>query len=302
MAQKRSALGRGLGALISEAETTNTSKSVRTPAEKVVREIKDSPGVTEIELSKIEANPFQPRTNFDQEALEELMASIREIGIVQPITLREVTPDRYQIIAGERRFRASQLIGKMKIPAYVRKANDQDMLEMALVENIQRQDLDAIEIALSYQRLMDECELTQELLSERVGKKRSTVTNYLRLLKLPVEIQLGIRKQLLSMGHARAIIGVEDVIKQLDIFAKIIKEGLSVRQTEEIVRNISAGKGIVTPKKTSELSSELLDIKKVLGDKISASVDFKQSKKGSGKMIISYKDKKQLDQILKFFN
>lgn len=171
MAQKRSALGRGLGALISEAETTNTSKTVRTPAEKVVREIKDSPGVTEIELSKIEANPFQPRTNFDQEALEELMASIREIGIVQPITLREVSPDRYQIIAGERRFRASQLIGKKKIPAYVRKANDQDMLEMALVENIQRQDLDAIEIALSYQRLMDECELTQELLSERVGKR-----------------------------------------------------------------------------------------------------------------------------------
>lgn len=296
MVQKRSALGRGLGALISESETS--SEKARNAGYK---EIVESPGVSEISLSSIEANPFQPRTNFDQETLEELVNSIREIGLVQPITLREKENGGYQIIAGERRFRASQILELKAIPAYVRKANDQDMLEMAIVENIQRLDLDAIEISLSFQRLLDECKLTQEQLSERVGKKRSTVTNYLRLLKLPAEVQLGIRKHLLTMGHARAMIGLNDIGQQLDLFARIIKEGLSVRQTEDIVRNIalpivkSAKPNVVIP-------SQIKDLSDILISKLKSKVEFKHSEKGNGKMIISYKSQAHLEEILNLFN
>jgi len=296
MVQKRSALGRGLGALISESETT--SEKARNAGYK---EIVESPGVMEISLSNIEANPFQPRTNFDQEALEDLVDSIKSIGIVQPITVREKEGGGYQIIAGERRFRAAQILELKDIPAYVRKANDQDMLEMALVENIQRQDLDAIEVSLSYQRLMDECKLTQEQLSERVGKKRSTVTNYLRLLKLPAEVQLGIRKHLLSMGHARAMIGVEDIQKQLEIFARIIKDGLSVRQTEEIVRNIDAP--VVKNKKVNvSIPSDIREISDALVGRLKSKIEFKHSEKGNGKMIISYKSQEHLEEILNLFN
>jgi len=233
---KKNALGRGLGALIDGADTYTVQEAVAS--------------ISEIEISKIVANPFQPRTKFDEEALNELATSIKEIGIIQPITLRKIADDQYQIIAGERRFRASKIAGLSSIPAYVRTANDEAMLEMALVENIQREDLDAIEIALSYQRLIDECKLTQELLSERVGKKRSTVTNYLRLLKLPAKIQKGIVEKSISMGHARALVNIKESDMQLMIFDEIIKNEYSVRRVEEMVRNyMEAGAGFQLEKK-----------------------------------------------------
>ena len=222
MMAKRNALGRGLGALIDDAE-----------------KMQQGAGLDEIELSKIEANPFQPRSKFDEEALAELSASIKEIGLIQPITLRKVGDNKYQIIAGERRFRASQLAGLNKIPAYVRKAKDDGMLEMALVENIQREDLDAIEIALSYQRLMDELEYTQEELSGRVGKKRSTIANYLRLLRLPAIVQKGLIDKEISMGHARAIINIDDTDTQIMIFEQIIKKQKRTKQ-----KNLSSQKSI----------------------------------------------------------
>ena len=205
MSTKRNVLGRGLGALIDDAE-----------------KMQSSAGINEIELSKIEVNPFQPRTRFDEEALNELAASIKEIGLIQPITLRKIGDEKYQIIAGERRFRASQLAGLQSIPAYIRKAKDEGMLELALVENIQREDLNAIEIAMSYQRLMDELQFTQEELSTRIGKNRSTIANYQRLLKLPALIQKGIIEKQISMGHARAIINIEDAEKQLNIYGLIV--------------------------------------------------------------------------------
>jgi len=280
---KRNALGRGLGALIDDAE-----------------KIHQSAGIDEIELSKIEANPFQPRSKFDQEALAELSASIKEIGLIQPITLRKVSDDKYQIIAGERRFRASQMAGLNKIPAYVRKAKDDGMLEMALVENIQREDLDSIEIALSYQRLMDELEYTQEELSSRVGKKRSTIANYLRLLKLPAVIQKGLIEKQISMGHARAIINIEDPDTQIMIFSQTIKHGFSVRKVEEIVRDLNAqeGKGTAkTPK--SKFPNEFQIIKNQLDKIFDARIDFSMNEKGKGKITIPFKSEKDLERIVK---
>jgi ParB family chromosome partitioning protein len=218
---KKSVLGRGLGALIDDRESQVEVK------ERII-------GGTEIPLEKIDTNPFQPRAHFDEESLEELAVSIRSIGVIQPITVRESENGRYQLITGERRLRAARIAELSSIPAFVRKANDQGMLEMSLVENIQREDLNAIEIALTYQRLVDECELTQESLSQRVGKKRATVSNYMRLLRLPAEIQLGIRNEKISMGHARALIGIEDDKAQLKLYYRIIEEELSVRTTEEL--------------------------------------------------------------------
>ena len=220
---KKNALGRGLGALIEGVE-----KEV---LEKKVEANKDIP------IDSIDANPFQPRTTFDAQSLEELASSIKKLGVIQPLTVREAGNGRYQLIAGERRLRAAKLTGLTHIPAYIRTADDQAMLELALVENIQREDLDAIEVAISFQRLTEECKLTQEELSARVGKQRSTVANYLRLLKLPAEIQLGIRNKQLMMGHARALINIEDPKKQIDVYYKIIEDDLSVRQVEKLVRN-----------------------------------------------------------------
>ncbi|NJO70351.1 MAG: ParB/RepB/Spo0J family partition protein [Bacteroidetes bacterium] len=225
MIAKKSSLGRGLGALIEDVESSK-------PAENVA-------SINDIEIRSIEINPFQPRKTFDEEALMELSASIKQLGIIQPITVRKIDNDKYQLITGERRFRASQMAGLQTIPAYIRNADDQAMLELALVENIQREDLDAIEIAISYQRLIDECSLTQEDMSDRVGKKRSTIANYLRLLKLPAEIQAGIRHKKITMGHARALVNVDDAEKQLSIYHHVIEEGLSVRSTEDIVRNFN---------------------------------------------------------------
>lgn len=283
MMVKRNALGRGLGALIDDAE-----------------KVQKGAGINEIELSKIEANPFQPRSTFDQEALEELSTSIKEIGLIQPITLRKVSEDKYQIIAGERRFRASQLAGLKTIPAYVRKAKDDGMLEMALVENIQREDLDSIEIALSYQRLMDELEYTQEELSTRVGKKRSTIANYLRLLKLPAVIQKGLIEKLISMGHARAIINIEDAETQIMIFEQTIKHGFSVRKVEEIVRDLNSENNKNTEKaKKLKFPSHYQPVKTQLDNIFSTRIDFSMNDKGKGKITIPFTSEKDLERIVK---
>ncbi|HKI90045.1 MAG TPA: ParB/RepB/Spo0J family partition protein [Draconibacterium sp.] len=280
---KRNALGRGLGALIDDAE-----------------KMKQKAGINEIELSKIEVNPFQPRSNFNAEAMEELAASIREIGLIQPITLRKIAQDKYQIIAGERRFKAVQMAGLESIPAYIRKAKDDGMLEMALVENIQREDLDAIEIAVSYQRLMEELEFTQEDLSSRVGKKRSTIANYLRLLKLPAVIQKGLREQEISMGHARAIINVEETETQIMIYNQIIKYGFSVRKVEEIVRDLNDDNDEkVTNAKKQKYPKEYQIIKKQLDSIFNSRIDFSMNDKGKGKIVIPFKSANDLERIVK---
>ncbi len=283
MMVKRNALGRGLGALIDDAE-----------------KMQQGAGLDEIELIKIEANPFQPRSNFNDEALAELSASIKELGLIQPITLRKVSENKYQIIAGERRFRASQLAGLTKIPAYVRKAKDDGMLEMALVENIQREDLDSIEIALSYQRLMDELEYTQEELSTRVGKKRSTIANYLRLLRLPAVVQKGLIDKHISMGHARAMINIEDSETQIMIFEQIIKHGFSVRKVEEIVRNLSISEEGSTEKSIKQKFPKEFKVIKTQLDKIfKAPIDFAMNEKGKGKITIPFNSEKDLERIVK---
>ena len=228
-ATKKQALGRGLSALLNDPENDIKSVSDKN-ADKVIG------NVVELDINSIEVNPFQPRSNFNDETLEELASSIRELGIIQPITVRKLDFNKFQLVSGERRFRASKLVGLETIPAYIRIANDQESLEMALVENIQRQDLDPIEIALSYQRLIDEIEITQEKLSDRVGKKRSTITNYLRLLKLDPIIQTGMRDGFISMGHGRALINIDKKKEQIAIYEKVVSDGLSVRATEQLVK------------------------------------------------------------------
>jgi ParB family chromosome partitioning protein len=282
---KKNVLGRGLGALIDGASSNNEVRS----------------SVNEIEISKIVANPYQPRTTFDEEALNELAASIKEIGIIQPITLRQINEDQYQIIAGERRFRASKIAGLATIPAYIRTADDEGMLEMALVENIQREDLDAIEIALSYQRLIDECKLTQEVLSDRVGKKRSTVTNYLRLLKLPAKIQKGIVEKAITMGHARALVNIQDSDMQLMIYDETLKNEFSVRRVEEIVRNYnednSSFKPVEKPVK-EKFPNEYEDLNNHLNKFFHSKIDFRMDQNGKGKIVIPFSSTKDLERIL----
>jgi ParB family transcriptional regulator, chromosome partitioning protein len=246
---KKKALGRGLSALLSDSSPEDKlDVDIQSPSTGAKPQGPAS-GISEIPVEEIEVNPFQPRTHFDQEALQELAESIRVHGIIQPITVRRLTNNQYQLISGERRFQASKLAGLKTIPAYIRSANDQQMLEMALIENIQRENLNAIEIALSYQRLISECSLKQDELGERIGKNRATVTNYLRLLRLPPDIQIAVRDNKLSMGHARAIINVENPDKQLYIFKKTLEEDLSVRKVEELVREMS-------PKKSEASSTD----------------------------------------------
>jgi ParB family transcriptional regulator, chromosome partitioning protein len=280
---KRNVLGRGLGALMDDADR-----------------MQPGAGIDEIELSKIEANPFQPRTKFDEETLKELAESIKEIGLIQPITLRKIADNKYQIIAGERRFRAAQLAGMNSIPAFIRKAKDEGMLEMALVENIQREDLDAIEIAMSYQRLLEELEFTQEELSSRVGKKRSTIANYLRLLKLPAVIQKGLIDKLISMGHARAIINIEDTDVQTLVYGQIVKMGLSVRRVEEIVRNLNnaEAKETVTAEK-HKFPKEYQNLKKQLDKILNSKIDISMNSHGRGKIVIPFKSVSDLERIVK---
>ena len=282
MAQKN-ALGRGLGALIEDADSPRFTVSA----------------INEIDIDQIEVNPFQPRKNFDEESLQELASSIREVGIIQPITVRELDTDKYQLITGERRYKAARMAGLKSIPAYVRKANDQNMLEMSLIENIQRVDLDSIEVAISYQRLIEECNLTQENLSERVGKKRSTITNYLRLLRLPAEIQLGIRDKIISMGHARAVINITDPETQLEIYRNILKNDLSVRKVEEMVRKLGTTSENPPQNKHVVVSlKEYETLRNHLADFFQTEVELKRNNKGNGKIVIPFKSDEDLERIL----
>jgi ParB family transcriptional regulator, chromosome partitioning protein len=284
MAAKKNALGRGLSALIADEETGSRNNS---PS-----------GHDDLDLSLIEANPFQPRTRFEEESLNELAASIRELGVIQPVIVRRKGDGRYQLIAGERRFRAASIIGLETIPAYVRTADDQALLEMALVENIQREDLDAIEIAISYQRLIDECDLTQEALSERVGKKRSTIANYIRLLRLPAEIQLGIRHGQISMGHARCIISIEDPARQLSLYKKIINQDLSVRRVEELVRDMNDRKAGDSSTPSRAGAGEYNSLRNHLAGFFGANVEFKCNEKGKGRIIIPFDTNEDLERII----
>lgn len=295
MNTKRSALGKGLSALLENADTDVTSK---TGIEGVVGSI------AQISIEHIEPNPFQPRSFFEPEALAELSASIKEQGIIQPITVRKMGYDRYQIISGERRFKASKMAGLTSIPAYIRVANDQGMLEMSLVENIQRQNLNPLEIALSYKRLIDECSLTQEMLSDRVGKNRSTVTNFLRLLKLQPQIQAAIRNETLSMGHARAIIGVDDVGKQLLMFREIIDKHLSVREAENLARELGNKSSITGKSKKGKenLSLEYKKIQEVLSSHFRNRIRLQRTQKGNGKIVIPFENDEDLNRILELFN
>ena len=290
-ATKKQALGRGLSALLQDP--TNDIKSIQDKnADKVIGNI------IELNINAIEVNPFQPRTKFNEESLRELASSIKELGVIQPITVRKIAFNKYQLVSGERRFRSSKLIGLETIPSYIRIANDQESLEMALVENIQRQDLDAIEIALSYQRLIDEINLTQEQMSVRVGKKRSTISNYLRLLKLDPIIQTGIRDGFISMGHGRAIINIENQIIQLEIYEKILTQKLSVRQTEQLVKNYKEHKVVLTPEKEEipkYIKKGIKDFSEYFGHKINVKI----SNNGSGKITIPFHSEEDFNRIKK---
>lgn len=283
---RKSALGKGLGALIDGVEKEVLDRKVEANLE--------------IDINSIDTNPFQPRSRFDVQALEELAASIRQVGIVQPLTVRETGDGRYQLIAGERRLRAARMAGLTHLPAYIRTADDTAMLEMALVENIQREDLDAVEVAISYQRLIEECSLTQEQLSDRVGKQRSTVSNYLRLLRLPAEIQLGIRNKNLSMGHARTLVNIEDPQKQINVFYHIIEEDLSVRATEDLVRHIQteASKDSSKTDKRKKLTREYEELSDQLTKLFAAEVQFRINEKGQGKIIIPFGNSDEMERII----
>ena len=290
---KKRALGKGLSALLEHAETDITSNK-RTEAVNMV-----VGGISSIPIDNIEANPFQPRSQFQKEPLIELSESIKEHGVIQPVTVRKMGRDRFQLISGERRFRASQIAGLQEIPAYIRIANDQTMLEMALVENIQRKDLDPIEVALSYQRLIDEINLTQEEMSQRVGKKRSTVTNYLRLLKLDPIIQTGMRDGFLSMGHGRALINIENQEEQLSIYENILKGKLSVRQTEILVKNLKEGTSksaiVVNQEIPKFVKKSLKELNEYFGHKI----EVKVAKNNKGKIIIPFHSEEDFNRIKK---
>lgn len=296
---KKQALGRGLGALLSDASTDITSNLGIEQKANVVGNI------AMLQLNQIDVNPFNPRTEFEKEGLAELASSIKELGIVQPLTVRKLGNDKYQIISGERRFRASQIVGLKEVPAYIRIANDQAMLEMALVENIQRRDLNPMEIALSYKRLVDECSLTQEALADRVGKKRSSTANYLRLLNLPPEIQNALKENKISFGHARTLIGLDDEQVQLYMFDLIQKENLSVRKVEELVKETKeAQKESAKPKKksTGALSFSQQKMKDDLKNLLDAKVNVKPNTKGGGNIVIGFKSEQDLERIMKLLD
>ncbi|MEY4603704.1 MAG: hypothetical protein RIT43_996 [Bacteroidota bacterium] len=297
--KKRSALGKGLSALLENSDTDITTKS---GGSGLVNSVSMLP------VKSIEANPFNPRTNFEKNALEELTESIQVHGIIQPLTVRKLGRDKYQLISGERRFRAAQMAGLTEVPAYIRVANDQTMLEMALVENIQREDLNAIEVALSYQRLIEECSLTQDQLSQKISKSRSSITNHIRLLKLPADIQAAVRDNAISMGHARALVSAGDEALQLSIFQQIVDNGLSVRDAEALIKD-----GYVEPKTPSaggqskksakpQISDSQFVFKEHLGDKLSARVEIKKSTLGNGKIIVNFNSEVDLNRIIEILN
>lgn len=288
MAKGRNTLGRGLDALLS-------IDSIQTEG---------SSSINEIELSKIAINPNQPRREFDEESLNELATSIAEIGIIQPITLRQISDNEYQIIAGERRYRASQKAGLKTVPAYIRTADDENMMEMALIENIQREDLNAVEIALTYQHLIDEYELTQERLSERIGKNRATIANYLRLLKLPAPVQMALKKREIDMGHARALLTLKETKLQVKLLKEILKQGHSVRKVEQIVRDLNnkekQDENAVPQTKKSKEEFNLL--KKHLSGFFDTKVQVSCSNKGKGKISISFTNEEELERIMEIFD
>ena len=286
MAAKKNALGRGLGALIDVSEDQD-------------RQLVHSPSaVSEIPVRNVSVNPFQPRTSFDEESLNELVQSVEEHGIIQPITVRKAEDNKYQLITGERRLRAAEKLGLKRIPAYVREAGDDKMLELALVENIQREDLDAIEVAISYQRLIEEFNLTQEGLGDRVGKKRATIANYLRLLNLPAEIQTGIREKQITMGHARALLAIEDKMVQLTAYARILSEGLSVRQVENMAKSSKLQKTEEVPGEEESPRNDYEDLREHLSHHFGATVEFKRSNKGTGRIVIPFKSDEDLQRIV----
>lgn len=293
--KKRNALGRGLGALLDDSITFETHQSLATPVNKTM---------AEIPLEEIHVNPFQPRTDFDLEALKELAESIKIQGIIQPVTVRKLENRQYQLIAGERRVQASKIAGLSSIPAYIRTVNDQEMLEMALIENIQREDLNAIEIAMSYQRLLSECNLKQEELGDRVGKNRATVNNYLRLLKLPPNIQIGLRDKKMSMGHARAIINVDNIDVQLDIYNRIIKDDLSVRKAEALVRQYVTGNSekrtIEKPKSPDDVA--LRQLREKLSSHFGSKVHVNADIKNKGEIRIPFVSTDDLNRILEILD
>ncbi len=294
--RKKSALGRGLGALLEDSPAKH-------PVENILPEVVKA-GIFEISLEQIQVNPFQPRVHFDKEALQELAESIRVQGIIQPITVRKLDSNEYQLISGERRFQASKIAGLEKIPAYVRTANDQQMLEMALIENIQRENLNALEIAQSYQRLLAECDLKQEELGDRVGKNRTTVNNYLRLLKLPPSIQAAVRDQKISMGHARALINIEEVDKQLAIFQKAVQEDLSVRKVEALVKALNEGKPEKqeTPELDPVKKYEINKIQQRLASHFGTKVSLKSNAKNKGEIKIPFTSTSDLNRILELLD
>ncbi len=288
--KKYNALGRGLDALIS-------TESVRTGG---------SSTINEIAIDQIEPNPNQPRREFDEEALAELATSIREIGIIQPITLRQVADNKFQIIAGERRWRASQLAGLRAVPAYIRTIKDENVMEMALVENIQREDLNAIEIALAYEHLLENTGMTQEKVSERVGKSRTAITNYLRLLKLPAQVQMALQKKEIDMGHARALLSLDSPSLQIKLFKEIQKNGYSVRKVEEMVQQLNSGDDIQTAKKKIEAKAKLPEkfnvLKERLGKFLNTKIQMTCSPKGKGKITIPFANEEELEHIMAAFD
>lgn len=288
MALKRNALGRGLDSLISMDDV---------PA-------RGSSAINEISLEQITPNPDQPRTTFDEEALQELATSIRELGIIQPLSLRKLGSDMYQIIAGERRYRAARMAGLASVPAYIRTANESELTEMALIENIQREDLNAIEIALTFKKLIDQYSLTQERLSERIGKKRATVANFLRLLRLPAEVQLGLRDKRVDMGHARALLSIDDPKKQLKLYNRILKEGLSVRKVEELAklyREEAAGREN-SAVASRERNKEYDILRQHLSQRFGTPVQFACDERGNGKITFMFKNEDELARLITIFD
>ena len=301
--KKRNALGRGLSALLDDNETVNKPQRTQSglaPAK--VEKVATNTNFEEILLRQIEVNPFQPRIDFDEEAIEELAESIRIQGIIQPITVRRLAENSYQLISGERRFQASKRAELEKIPAYIRTADDQQMLEMALIENIQRENLNAVEVALSYQRLMEECDLKQEELGDRVGKKRTTVNNYLRLLRLPLSIQMGVRDKRISFGHARALINVDNTDFQLALFDKIVTEGLSVRKIEELVRNTQKEPTEKEPSKIKQINPEVVRLQSNLSSHFGTKIEVNSDTKNKGNISIPFVSLEDLNRILEILD
>lgn len=303
MSSKQRGLGKGLSALLGDAGNLD---SLRSPVGYVNKDVvgtkdpQDTADVLRIPVNMIEPNPFQPRMSFDQESLQELAASIRTFGLIQPITVRKKSADRYQIISGERRFKACQIAGMDMVPAYIRDANDQGMLEMAIVENIQRENLDPIEVAMSYQRLIDECSLTQEQMADRVGKKRASVTNYLRLLKLPAKVQHDLKVGLLSVGHAKVLLGLDDVVLQEKLCDFVIKNSLSVRQLEDKIKELQAQQqNEVKPKKEVNLPDEYYRVLEHIGKFFDKSISLKRADSGKGTMTIHFDSDDEIRRFLK---